>query len=105
MTCDELMAHIPGPDFPTGGIIYGRAGIREAYRTGRGHHPGPGARDGREGQAQPDRDAGRHRAALSGQQGQADRTDRRAGPGQGDRGRHSTCATNPTGKACASPWS
>jgi DNA gyrase subunit A len=36
MTCDELMAHIPGPDFPTHGIIYGRAGIREAYRTGRG---------------------------------------------------------------------
>ncbi len=36
MTCDELMAHIPGPDFPTRGIIYGQAGIREAYRTGRG---------------------------------------------------------------------
>jgi DNA gyrase subunit A len=36
MSCDELMAHVPGPDFPTRGIIYGRAGIREAYRTGRG---------------------------------------------------------------------
>jgi DNA gyrase subunit A len=36
MTCDELMAYIPGPDFPTRGIIYGQAGIREAYRTGRG---------------------------------------------------------------------
>jgi DNA gyrase subunit A len=33
---EELMRHVPGPDFPTGGIIYGRAGIREAYRTGRG---------------------------------------------------------------------
>jgi DNA gyrase subunit A len=36
ITCDELMAHIPGPDFPTGGLIYGKGGIREAYTTGRG---------------------------------------------------------------------
>ncbi len=33
---DELMQFIPGPDFPTAGIINGRAGIIEAYRTGRG---------------------------------------------------------------------
>ena len=33
---DDLMAHIPGPDFPTHGIISGRAGIIQAYRTGRG---------------------------------------------------------------------
>ncbi|MFO7768206.1 MAG: DNA gyrase subunit A [bacterium] len=33
---DDLMEHITGPDFPTGGIIYGRQGIREAYETGRG---------------------------------------------------------------------
>ena len=33
---DELMQIIPGPDFPTGGIINGRAGIIEAYKTGRG---------------------------------------------------------------------
>lgn len=33
---DELMEHIPGPDFPTGGIICGRKGIEQAYRTGRG---------------------------------------------------------------------
>ncbi len=32
----ELMAHIPGPDFPTGGFIYGREGIASAYMTGRG---------------------------------------------------------------------
>jgi DNA gyrase subunit A len=32
----ELMQHIPGPDFPTAGIINGRAGILEAYQTGRG---------------------------------------------------------------------
>jgi DNA gyrase subunit A len=36
VSCDDLMAYIPGPDFPTRGIIYGRAGIREAYRSGRG---------------------------------------------------------------------
>ena len=33
---DSLMAYIPGPDFPTGGIINGTAGIQLAYRTGRG---------------------------------------------------------------------
>jgi DNA gyrase subunit A len=36
ITVDELMKHIKGPDFPTGGIIYGEQGIREAYETGRG---------------------------------------------------------------------
>ncbi len=33
---EALMTHITGPDFPTGGIIYGRAGIVDAYRTGKG---------------------------------------------------------------------
>ncbi len=33
---EELMQHIPAPDFPTAGIIYGLSGVREAYRTGRG---------------------------------------------------------------------
>ena len=36
ITIDGLMQHIPGPDFPTAGIINGMRGIREAYRTGRG---------------------------------------------------------------------
>ena len=36
ITVDELMEYIPGPDFPTGAIINGRAGIIQAYRTGRG---------------------------------------------------------------------
>ncbi|MFC3115409.1 DNA gyrase subunit A [Cellvibrio fontiphilus] len=36
ITIDELMEFIPGPDFPTGAIINGRAGIVQAYRTGRG---------------------------------------------------------------------
>ncbi|MFP4638323.1 MAG: DNA topoisomerase (ATP-hydrolyzing) subunit A, partial [Spirochaetaceae bacterium] len=33
---DELMEHVTGPDFPTGGIIYGTRGIADAYRTGKG---------------------------------------------------------------------
>ncbi len=36
LSIDDLMEHVPGPDFPTAGIINGRAGIVEAYRTGRG---------------------------------------------------------------------
>ena len=39
VTVDELMHSITGPDFPTGGIIYGRDAIAEAYRTGRGRIP------------------------------------------------------------------
>ena len=35
-TIDDLMEHIKGPDFPTGGIVLGRRGIREAYYTGHG---------------------------------------------------------------------
>ena len=35
-TIDDLIEIIPAPDFPTGGIIYGMAGVREGYRTGRG---------------------------------------------------------------------
>ena len=35
-TLEDIMAYIPGPDFPTGGIIMGRSGIRAAYGTGRG---------------------------------------------------------------------
>ncbi|MCX4313988.1 MAG: DNA gyrase subunit A, partial [Clostridia bacterium] len=36
ITVDELMQYIPAPDYPTGGLIMGRANIRHAYRTGRG---------------------------------------------------------------------
>ena len=36
LSVDDLMEYIPGPDFPTAGIINGRAGIIQAYRTGRG---------------------------------------------------------------------
>ncbi|MFA6704906.1 MAG: DNA gyrase subunit A [Bacteroidales bacterium] len=37
ITIDELMQYIKAPDFPTGGIIYGYEGVKEAYQTGRGH--------------------------------------------------------------------
>ena len=36
ITVEQLMEHVPGPDFPTGGVIMGRAGIRAAYLRGRG---------------------------------------------------------------------
>jgi DNA gyrase subunit A len=36
VSVNDLLAHIPGPDFPTGGIILGRDGIEEMYRTGQG---------------------------------------------------------------------
>ena len=36
ITADELMEYVPAPDYPTGGILMGRSGLRKAYRTGRG---------------------------------------------------------------------
>ncbi|GCD75996.1 DNA gyrase subunit A [Acetobacter pasteurianus NBRC 3299] len=36
LSLDDLMEYVPGPDFPTGGIILGRSGIRSAFATGRG---------------------------------------------------------------------
>ncbi len=36
LTSDDLIAYVPGPDFPTGGLVLGRGGIRSAYETGRG---------------------------------------------------------------------
>lgn len=37
ISIEDLMEHIQGPDFPTGGVIMGKSGIRQAYMTGRGH--------------------------------------------------------------------
>jgi DNA gyrase subunit A len=36
ISIDELMGYLPGPDFPTGGFIYGKEGVRQAYETGKG---------------------------------------------------------------------
>ena len=63
-----LMAHVKGPDFPTGGIILGYQGIRDAYATGRGRVRDPGARTHRAAQAGQGGDR-RHRAAVHGQEG------------------------------------
>lgn len=38
ITIEELMEHIPAPDFPTGAILMGRGGVKRAYRTGRGNY-------------------------------------------------------------------
>jgi len=105
---EELLRYISAPDFPTGGIIYGYEGVREAYLTGRGritirgraviesgrggreasdraredHHPR--ARRHRE-RTRGTRGDHHHRAALPGQQSRAGGEDRRAGPHQGAR--------------------
>ena len=65
-TPDDLMQFVKGPDFPTGGSILGRAGIMDAYRTGRGsdQDAGHGGDRGRQARRLPDR---RHRAAVPGQ--------------------------------------
>ncbi|MEZ4311778.1 MAG: hypothetical protein R3F14_27420 [Polyangiaceae bacterium] len=61
------MLHVPGPDFPTGGLIYSRSGIDQAYQTGRG------SIDARkkaeiEREHKGDMTDRRHRDPLSGQQ-------------------------------------
>ena len=48
-TPDDLMAFVKGPDFPTGGLILGRAGIQDAYRTGPRFHQDAGRRPIEEG--------------------------------------------------------
>ncbi len=77
ITDEELMEIVPGPDFPTAGLILGRAGIRAAYLKGRGSIIMRGrAHRGRD-QERPRGDH-RHRDSLSGEQGHDDREDRRA---------------------------
>ena len=101
ITIEELMEIVPGPDFPTGGSILGRAGIRAAYhhRARLGHH----ARQGRDrGAPQGARGAHRHRDPLSGQQGDADREASPSSCARSASRASPTCATNPTATACAS---
>ena len=83
-TADDLMKFIKGPDFPTGGVILGTAGIKEAYRTGRGRvHVRAQAHTE---QLKGNRSAHRgHRAALPSQPGGAHREHRRAREDQEDR--------------------
>ncbi len=84
ISTDDLIAIVPGPDFPTGGIILGRAGIHSAYHTGRGsiHH----ARQDRVRDAAQGARSDRHlRDSLSGEQGHHGRAHRRTGARQEDR--------------------
>ena len=99
---DKIMEFIPGPDFPTGGYIFNRQGIRDAYRDRPGHHPDPGQdpdRAGRQGRAGADR---HHRDPLRRQQVPAHREHRRAGQRRRRSRASPTSATSPTGKASGS---
>ena len=76
-TVELLMKHLPGPDFPTGGFVVGRDGIRDMYESGRGanDHACPhreGVTEGRKGPARCDR------APLCGFEGSDHPTDRRS---------------------------
>ena len=84
ISIEELIEIVPGPDFPTGGLILGRAGIRSAYHKGRGSILMRG-RVATEDPAQGARGAGHHRDSLSGEQGDDGGEDRRAGARQEDR--------------------
>ena len=92
---------VPAPDFPTGGIIYGREGVRDAYRTGRGRvvirartaHRGP-----RQGQPAGDR---HRRAALPGEQGEPARSASANWSATRSSRASRTCATSRTSPACA----
>ena len=82
LTLAGIMQHIPGPDFPTAGIINGAQEIATAYRTGRGRlsiRARTHIEDDRQGRAPGHH---RHRAAVPGEQGAAHRAHRRPGARQ-----------------------
>ena len=78
LSIDDLIAIVPGPDFPTGGIILGRQGIRAAYHLGRGSIIMRGKVEF-ETLARRARSDRHFRNPLSGEQGAHGRTHRRAG--------------------------
>ena len=81
---DELMRIVPGPDFPTGGIIIGRSGIRAAFETGRGSITIRARAEFEEIRARPPGDH-HHRDPVSGEQEDAAGAYRRTGARQADR--------------------
>ena len=98
---DELINIIPGPDFPTGGIILGRQGIRSAYHLGRGSIVMRGKVDDRNHPQGPRSDH-HHGNSLPGEQGHHGRADRRTGTARRRSKASPICATNPTATAFAS---
>ena len=76
-TTSALMQRVRGPDFPTGATIMGNEGIREAYDTGRGQIVRPWDRHHRAHEAVGPHADRRNGAPLPGEQGHADREDRR----------------------------
>ena len=97
----ELLEHVQGPDFPTGGIIYGRRGIYDYVTTGRGRVVV---------RARTDieiEDGGRAKIIVTEipyqvNKAHADREDRRPGARRAPSRASATCATSPTATACAS---
>ena len=85
LSIDDLINIVPGPDFPTGGIILGRAGIRAAYHLGRGSIVMRGKVVDRDAARRPRGDH-RHRDPVSGEQGHDGRAHRRAVAREEDRG-------------------
>ena len=84
LSLDELMKIVPGPDFPTGGIIIGRTGIRQAFETGRESIIIRAKTEFEE--IRKDRTAiHRDRNSVSGEQEDPDRENRRTGARQGHR--------------------
>ena len=83
-TLKEVMKLVPGPDFPTGGYIYGREGIEQAYKTGRGSFQ-VRAKAAIEQRGKDRAGHRRHRDSVPGEQGAPDRAHRRADPEQEDR--------------------
>ena len=90
LSIDDLISIMPGPDFPTGGIILGRSGIRSAYHTGRGSIVMRG-KVAIEDAAQGARGDHHHRDSVPGEQGDDDRAHGRAGAREEDR-RHRRAA-------------
>ena len=84
ISTDDLIAIVPGPDFPTGGIILGRAGIHSAYHTGRGSVVMRG-KVAFETLGQGTRSDHHFGNSLSGEQGHHGRAHRRTGARQEDR--------------------
>jgi DNA gyrase subunit A len=85
ITLEELMKIVPGPDFPTGGIILGRSGIRKAFETGPRLHHHPRARRDRGDPQGPRRDH-RHEIPYQVNKKTPAGAHRRAGARQAGRG-------------------